>query len=45
VFVLNHSEETSEVPLPGAARDLLTGREHEDLLRLDPRDVAVLEGM
>lgn len=45
LFVLNHAGKPSEVRLPGVARDLLTGREHEGLLRLAPLDAAVLEGL
>jgi beta-galactosidase len=43
LFVLNHNQETGEVQLPQGGRDLLTGKEHQSKLTLDPLDVAILQ--
>ena len=44
LFALNHSPKPVELHLTGPARDLLTGREHDDeVLTLDPLDVVILE--
>jgi len=41
-FVLNHHVEEQQIALPGAARDLLTGRVHEQQISLAGRGVAIL---
>ena len=43
LFLLNHNEETVEVQLPNAGRDLLMGAEHDSQLILDPLGVAILQ--
>jgi beta-galactosidase len=43
LFALNHNTEAVEVHLDGRARDLLTGREHDGALTLNPLGVAILE--
>jgi beta-galactosidase len=43
LFVLNHNNETVEVGLPNARRDLLAGTEHDSKLILDPLEVVVLK--
>ena len=43
LFLLNHNEEAVEVRLPNPGRDLLTGKEHDSRLLLDPLGVAVLK--
>jgi len=43
LFVLNHNQETVEVQLPQGGRDLLTDKEHQSKLTLDPLDVAILQ--
>ena len=42
LFLLNHNEEAVEVRLPEPGRDLLTGKDHDSKLMLDPLGVAVL---
>jgi beta-galactosidase len=41
-FALNHAGGKVELPLDAPARDLLTGMEHQDSIRLAPLGVAVL---
>jgi beta-galactosidase len=43
LFVLNHKSESTEVRIDGLARSLLSGEEHDRVLRLEPLDVAILE--
>jgi beta-galactosidase len=44
LYVLNHGQESSLVPLPvGAYVDLLTGAKLDGTVRLEPRDVLILE--
>jgi beta-galactosidase GanA len=43
LFVLNHKPEPTEVRIDGSARNLLSGEEHDRVLRLEPLDVAILE--
>ena len=43
LFVLNHKPEPTEVRINGSARSLLSGEEHDKVLRLGPLDVAILE--
>ena len=42
LFLLNHNDEAAEVRLPVPGRDLLTDKEHDAMLTLDPLEVAVL---
>jgi beta-galactosidase len=42
LVVVNHGACERTVPLPGPRLDLLTGRRHEDAMRLPANDVAVL---
>jgi beta-galactosidase len=46
LFVLNHSENAAELPLPGgtSARDLLTGRDHSSKVALPGYGLALLQG-
>jgi beta-galactosidase len=43
LFALNHNTEPAELRLNGPAQDMLTGREHDGTLILEPMDVVVLE--
>jgi beta-galactosidase len=43
LFLLNHNQEAVEARLPNSGRDLLTGKEHDSNLVLDPLEVAVLK--
>jgi hypothetical protein len=42
LFLLNHNDKTVEVRLPKPGRDLLTCKEYDSTLMLDPPEVAVL---
>jgi beta-galactosidase len=41
-FVLNHTVDAQQIPLPRAMRDLIGGQSHVGELRLPGRDVAIL---
>ena len=43
LYLLNHNQEAVEVWLPSPGRDLLTGKEHDSNLVLDPLEVAILK--
>ena len=43
VFLLNHTQESQEVSLPGRFADLLTGTAHAEKASLEPYDVLVLK--
>jgi beta-galactosidase len=43
IFVLNHTQESQEVSLPGRFADLLTGTAHAEKASLRPYDVLVLK--
>jgi hypothetical protein len=41
--VINHTEQSQRVSLPGGGRDLLRNAEAGDVLQLDPYGVAVIK--
>jgi beta-galactosidase len=43
LFLLNHNQEALEIQLPNPGRDLLTGKEHDSQLTLDPLGAAILQ--
>ncbi len=43
IFLLNHTQESQEVSLPGRFADLLTGTAHAEKASLEPYDVLVLK--
>jgi beta-galactosidase len=45
LFLLNHNQELEEIRLPNPGRDLLTAKEHDSKLILDPLEVAILQEM
>jgi beta-galactosidase len=45
LFLLNHNQEVEEIRLPNPGRDLLTAKEHDSKLILDPLEVAILQEM
>jgi beta-galactosidase len=45
LFLLNHNQELEEIRLPNPGRDLLTAKEHDSNLILEPLEVAILQEM
>src|SRR5918995_598385 len=45
LFLLNHNQELEEIRLPNPGRDLLTAKEHDSKLIIDPLEVAILQEM
>jgi beta-galactosidase len=43
LFLLNHNQKVEEIRLPNPGRDLLTAKEHDSKLILDPLEVAILQ--
>jgi Beta-galactosidase C-terminal domain len=43
--LLNHNQEVEEIRLPNPGRDLLTAKEHDSKLILEPLEVAILHEM
>jgi beta-galactosidase len=43
LFLLNHNQEVEEIRLPNPGRDLLTAKEHDSKLIIDPLEVAILQ--